>query len=148
FTSYRVALLIAISQSAVVRAEGVKKDPSPTAAPVSYAKQIRPILQAKCQGCHQPAKAEGGYVMTDFGRLLAGGDSGRPAIVPRDPKASHLLELVSSRNGKAKMPRRGNLLSTHEIELLERWIRDGANNDAPALVGRVYDQEHPPAYTR
>ena len=41
---------------------------------MSYYKQIRPIFQAQCQGCHQPAKAGGGFVMTDFKRLLAGGD--------------------------------------------------------------------------
>ena len=30
-----------------------------TAAKVSYDKQVRPILQSHCQGCHQPAKAGG-----------------------------------------------------------------------------------------
>ena len=43
------------------------------AEPVSYYKQIRPVFQANCQGCHQPAKAKGGYVMTTFERLLEGG---------------------------------------------------------------------------
>ena len=33
---------------------------------VSYYKDVRPIFQANCQGCHQPAKSRGGYVMTDF----------------------------------------------------------------------------------
>ena len=45
------------------------------AVKVSYDKQIRPIFQAHCQGCHQPAKAGGGYVMTAFDRLLKGGES-------------------------------------------------------------------------
>ncbi len=44
--------------------------------PVSYYKQIRPIFQAQCQGCHQPAKAKGDYVMTEFARLLTGGENG------------------------------------------------------------------------
>ena len=43
---------------------------------VSFDRQVRPIFQAQCQGCHQPAKAGGGYVMTAFDRLLKGGDSG------------------------------------------------------------------------
>ena len=42
---------------------------------VSYYKQIRPIFQAHCQGCHQPAKSGGDYVMTSFARLLKGGES-------------------------------------------------------------------------
>ncbi len=48
---------------------------------------IRPILQANCQGCHQPAKSKGGYVMTDFKKLLAGGDSAHAAIVPRTSRS-------------------------------------------------------------
>ena len=40
--------------------------------PVSYYRDVRPILQAQCLGCHQPSKAKGGYVMSDFKKLLAG----------------------------------------------------------------------------
>ena len=40
---------------------------------VSYYRDVRPILQAQCLGCHQPSKAKGGYVMSDFKKLLAGG---------------------------------------------------------------------------
>ncbi|HEY4408323.1 MAG TPA: alpha-amylase family glycosyl hydrolase, partial [Acidimicrobiia bacterium] len=46
-----------------------------------YYKQIRPIFQAQCQGCHQPSKAGGGYVMTAFDRLLAGCHRRRLRIV-------------------------------------------------------------------
>ncbi|MFT5408250.1 MAG: mono/diheme cytochrome c family protein, partial [Verrucomicrobiales bacterium] len=43
------------------------------ANPISYYEQIRPVFQANCVGCHQPSKNAGGYVMTDFVRMLAGG---------------------------------------------------------------------------
>src|SRR6516162_3098497 len=70
----------------------VKKSSSPTASAsgpkVSYDKQIRPIFQAQCQGCHQPAKAGGAYVMTAFDRMLKGGDSGEVAIAPGKPGES------------------------------------------------------------
>src|ERR1051325_10089153 len=50
--------------------------PTPNLSPkVSYYREIRPILQANCQGCHQPAKSKGGYIMTDFKRFLTGGDN-------------------------------------------------------------------------
>ena len=39
---------------------------------VSYFREVRPIFQAHCQGCHQPAKASGGYVMTNFDNLARG----------------------------------------------------------------------------
>ena len=56
-----------------------------TAQDVSYDKQVRPIFQARCHGCHQPAKDKGGFEMTNFQRLLAGGKSKDVAIVPGDP---------------------------------------------------------------
>ena len=40
---------------------------------VSYYRDIRPIFQEHCQGCHQPAKRGGEYVMTSFKDLLEGG---------------------------------------------------------------------------
>jgi len=50
--------------------------------PVSYYQDVRPIFQANCQGCHQPAKNKGGYVMTSFQKLLAGGEKDGVAVVP------------------------------------------------------------------
>ena len=58
---------------------------------VSYYKDIRPIFQANCQGCHQPAKAKGDYIMTDFSKLLSGGDSEEPAIIAGQPDQSYLV---------------------------------------------------------
>jgi len=53
--------------------------------PVSFHKEIRPLFQARCNGCHQPAKAKGDYVMTNFASLIKGGESDDPAIVPGKP---------------------------------------------------------------
>src|SRR5437762_14233821 len=74
-------------------------------APVSYWKQVRPIFQASCQGCHQPAKSKGGYVMTDFKRLLAGGDSGDQAILEGKPDQSPLVAAITPKEGEADMPK-------------------------------------------
>ena len=70
-----VALLVA--PMVVFAADEPKKDRAAAGSKtkISYDKQIRPIFQAQCQGCHQPAKAGGGYVMTAFDRLLKGGES-------------------------------------------------------------------------
>src|SRR5262245_1321943 len=53
---------------------------------VSYDKEIRPIFQAQCLGCHQPSKAGGRYVMTSFDLMLKGGESGDQAIMPHRPE--------------------------------------------------------------
>ena len=116
---------------------------------VSYDKQIRPIFQAQCQGCHQPAKAGGGYVMTAFDRLLKGGESDDRAIVPGKPAESHLIEQITpDKDGKAEMPQNKPPLSAGEIELITRWIAQGASDDTPRNAQARYDMDHPPEYTR
>ena len=72
---------------------------------VSYYKEIRPIFQAHCQGCHQPAKANGEYVMTDFAKLVVGGETGEAAIVPGKPDESYLVDLITPVDGAAEMPK-------------------------------------------
>ncbi len=118
------------------------------AKPLSFYKDIRPIFQAHCQGCHQPAKARGEYVMTVFSKLLAGGQSGQPAVVPKQPDKSFLLEQITPHDGKAKMPEGKKPLSDSEIEFVKRWIVEGAVDDTPANATAKFDMEHPPTYSR
>src|SRR5690348_18446408 len=105
-------------------AEKDKDDPN---APVSYFKKIRPILQAQCQGCHQPARAKGGYVMTDFAKLLRGGESaekGELSVVPGNPDKSLLIHDITPVNGEAEMPKKKAPLAEKEIGLIRRWIAE------------------------
>src|SRR5215472_5657819 len=78
-------VLLALLAPSHLRAAETKTTDAKAVPKVSYYRQVRPILQANCQGCHQPAKSKGGYVMTEFKRLLAGGDSEGSAIVPKHP---------------------------------------------------------------
>ncbi|MDB6150326.1 MAG: hypothetical protein JWQ44_1774 [Chthoniobacter sp.] len=145
----RVPLVLLFLVSVVnLRAAEPKRDP---AKPISYYRDIRPIFQAQCQGCHQPAKAKGGYVMTDFAKLLAGGESvdkGEVAIVPRDPDNSLLVQQITPVNGEAEMPVKKPPLPEHEIALVRRWISEGASDDTPANAKQHFDSEHPPIYSR
>src|SRR3954471_23996325 len=115
---------------------------------VSYYQQIRPILQANCQGCHQPAKSKGGYVMTDFKRLLSGGESEGVAIAPGHPDKSAILKMITPQDGEVRMPKGKTPLNEIEIALLTAWIQQGATDDTPADARKHYDAEHPPVYSR
>src|SRR3954468_18103052 len=130
----------------------VKEEPDDASKPVSYFKKIRPIFQAQCQGCHQPSKAKGGYVMTDFSRLLSGGeecakDSVR-AVVPKDPGQSLLLKQITPVNGEAEMPPKKAPLPAADIQLIRRWIAEGATDDTPANARQRIDLDRPPVYHR
>jgi len=132
-------------------AKPVARKPAPFAAPaprISYYRQVRPVFQARCQGCHQPGKPLGGYVMTEFGRLLAGGDTKQAAVVPGKPEASRLLALITPKDGKAAMPQGGAPLSPEQVNLVRQWIAQGATDDSPQAARAVVDMEHPPVYTR
>ena len=114
--------------------------------PVSFYKHIRPIFQAQCNGCHQPAKKKGDYVMTDFAALLKGGEEGH-AVVPGKPEESNLLKLiVPDAEGKVEMPQKAEPLHETQVALIKRWVAEGAKDDTPAAAKAQYDMEHPPVY--
>lgn len=142
--------LLACTVTASLFAAGAPKkeevfDPN---APVSYYKQIRPIFQGQCNGCHQPAKAKGDYIMTEFDRLLKGGEKS-PAIEPGKPDGSYLVEMITpDAKGKAEMPQKADPLHETQIALIKRWIAEGAKDDTPASAKQQYDMEHPPIYAR
>ena len=47
----------------------------------------------------------GGYVMTEFKRLLAGGENEGAAIVPGHAEQSSLLKMVTPKDGEIRMPK-------------------------------------------
>ena len=126
-----------------------KKEEAKADAKISYERQIRPILQARCFGCHQPAKAKGDYVMTSADRMRKGGDSEKASIVPGQPARSNLVTMITpDAKDEAEMPRKGKALAAAEIDLIRRWIAEGAEIDTAESARAKFDMEHPPVYTR
>src|ERR1051325_5837990 len=78
---------------------------SGTNSPVSFYRQVRPILQGKCPGCTQPAKAKADSVLTEYEKLFAAGESGKKPVFPGKPNESFLLAQIVSTNGAAEMPK-------------------------------------------
>ncbi|MCA9039940.1 MAG: hypothetical protein KDA65_06270, partial [Planctomycetaceae bacterium] len=118
--------------------------------PVSFYKQIVPIFQANCYGCHQPAKAQGEYEMTSFANLLKGGATELVAITPGQPDESNLLDLIIPMEGEteAEMPKGKPALSEAEVALIRTWITQGAVDDTPENRLAKFDMDHPPVYSR
>lgn len=146
-------LLAACLAGNLATGQRVVADDAPAGKPaapdaVSFYKQVRPIFQAHCQGCHQPAKAGGDYVMTTFERLIQGGESKEAAIVAKNPDDSYLIEQITPVDGKAAMPFEKAPLTGVEIETVRKWIAQGAVDDTPVTARIRYDQEHPPVYSR
>jgi mono/diheme cytochrome c family protein/DNA-binding beta-propeller fold protein YncE len=116
-------------------------------AKVSYYKEVRPIFQQHCQGCHQPAKPLGGFVMTSHADLFKVGDSEKPGIVAGNTKDSFLIQLLGEVQGRARMPKGKDPLLEPQIQLIKRWVAEGAADDTPPSArAPLVDAEHPPVY--
>ncbi len=93
---------------------------------VDYARHIKPLLARHCLQCHGPQKSEGGLRLDSRQGAFRGGDSTLPVLVPGKPEESELFRRVTSTDEAERMPADGNPLSQEEIELLRRWIKQGA----------------------
>jgi hypothetical protein len=68
-------------------------------------------------------------------------------VVAGKPNDSHLLTLIiPGPNGEAEMPQKRPALHPVQIDLVRRWIAEGATDDTPADAGRRYSAENPPVY--
>jgi mono/diheme cytochrome c family protein len=105
----------------------------PVAAPVDFARDVQPLLAAKCVDCHGPAKQKGGLRL-DRPAALKGGDSGDPLLVPGDPAKSHVLKLVRREDpDEAMPPKAADKLDADQLDVLTRWVAQGGQ--WPPTVG-------------
>jgi len=141
-----LALIAALSSAGAAGGLSPLAAQEATAEPISYFRSVLPILQEHCHGCHQPAKSEGAFVMTEFERLVAGGESGEAAIVPGEPERSRLVAVITPHDGAAEMPPERPPLGDDQRRLIADWIAAGAIDDTPASNKVAYDAEHPPIY--
>ncbi|MEZ6060104.1 MAG: DUF1549 domain-containing protein [Planctomycetaceae bacterium] len=89
--------------------------------------KVLPLLKEKCLGCHggDPDDIQAQFSVVDRQRLLKGGESGEPAVVPGRSGEGSLLPAI--RWETLEMPPKENdRLTPDQIALVERWINAGA----------------------
>ena len=97
---------------------------------VEFNRDIRPILSDKCYTCHGPDKSNRKTNLRFDVEAFAKADlGGRFAIVPGDPAHSEMIRRITAEQKAMRMPPvySGRTLSDREIELIRRWIEQGAN---------------------
>jgi len=94
---------------------------------VQFSRQVLPMLNKECGGCHRGAAAPGGYSLESQERLFAGGRHGR-AVVPGKSGESTLVKYLLGEL-KPQMPP-GKPLPLDTIALVRRWIDEGAKIDS------------------
>ena len=111
---------------------------------VSYFREIRPIIQRSCQGCHQPAMKYGGLDLTRHESFAAGGNKG-PAFKPGAPQESVVIGYLKG-DRQPRMPFGSPALPDDQIELFRRWIAGGAKDDTPPEARESAPLDKPPVY--
>ncbi len=103
--------------------------------PIDFNRDIRPILSNNCFFCHGPDEKErkGGSEGKDGLRLdteqgLSADLGGHAAVIKGNPEGSELIKRVISGDPDLVMPpaKTGKKLTPREIDLLRRWVKDGA----------------------
>lgn len=112
---------------------------------VSYYNDIRPIIQASCQGCHHPGAKMSGLVLTEHAGILQGGQKHGPALQAGDAGQSPILAYLTGKN-EPRMPMGGDPLPDQQIELFRRWIEQGAADDTPEFAKGPEIPTEPPVY--
>jgi pimeloyl-ACP methyl ester carboxylesterase len=93
---------------------------------VDFSRDIQPLLAKRCYSCHGPDTQEGGLRLDDAITATRKLDSGARAIVPSDDAASEILARITSDDPDVRMPPEGSRLTATQVEMLRRWITQGA----------------------
>lgn len=99
---------------------------------VSFHREVLPILRTNCIACHKPGKSKGGLDLTTHAALFQGGDDGQ-VIKSGDPAASRLIETICG--DEPEMPKESEPLLPREIDLMKRWVAQGAIEDVAGDTG-------------
>ncbi len=99
-----------------------------SAAEIEFNRDIRPLLSDRCFACHGPDETHREAEL----RLDIEESAKASAIVVGEPDASELIARITSDAPEQVMPPvdSGKSLSPAEIDLLTRWVAEGATYDA------------------
>ena len=109
--------------------------------PVSFKKDIKPILVANCLECHDGSgegSSASGFSVKTYDSIMKGTKYG-PVITPGNSESSTLYRMIAHKvDAKIQMPPhhdealakgREDALTPRQIEIIQKWIDQGAKNN-------------------
>lgn len=118
---YSLLIFVGVTAHLVASPTGVRGE-----EPISFSRQVKPILAKRCFACHGPDAQEAGLALDAFESATVELDSSLQAIVPHKASSSELIRRITSGDESERMPPDGEALSPEEILVLHRWIEQGA----------------------
>jgi hypothetical protein len=125
FSSFLTVVVLLTCMRDTVAAPPGKQTPA-----VDFNRDIRPILSDKCFRCHGPDGGQRkGDLRLDQRDAAIADRQGYAAIVPGKPDESELYFRITAEDADTRMPPRssGKTLKTQEVDLVKRWIEQGAD---------------------
>ena len=124
----RVALMVAL-----ILAGANSSESSEPSRELSFNRDIRPVLSDKCFQCHGPdAQARKADLRLDQFGDEDGVNGAESILVPGDVDASEIVRRITCDDDDERMPPASatRQLTSHQIELLKRWVSQGANYES------------------
>ena len=106
---------------------------------VDFVREVRPIFEEHCYECHSAKKQKNDYRLDIKAIALTGGEDHAPNIIGGKSAVSPLYRFVSGADEKITMPPKAKL-SSAEIDVLKRWIDEGAVWPEGVDVAKVEDR--------
>ena len=95
---------------------------------INFNRDIRPIFNRSCTGCHGGVKKAGGLSLITKAEAYGKTEHG-VGIVPGKPEESMLYKLITHPDPAKRMPFEKEPLSKQQVALIKKWIEDGAQWD-------------------
>ena len=100
---------------------------------ISYRRQIAPVLQTHCLGCHNRIDAEQGLSLQAADDILRGSEHGM-ILNAEMPDASRLWKVLISKDDDHMPPADQPQLTPEDLKVLQAWLTEGAEFDSRAAV--------------
>ena len=99
---------------------------------ICFERDILPIFTSNCtqSSCHNNTNAADGYILINYNSITSKG------IIKGDAENSKIYKVLIEKELEDRMPLSPNpALSTTQINLIKRWINEGAVNSQNCAIG-------------
>lgn len=137
FSGTLAAIMLSLTVGSSAEGQQIPITEVERATPVSFEKEILPLLRANCLACHSQTEKQGELVLESPQTMRRGGDNG-PALIPGNPDESLLLKLASHADEPVMPPQDNDVaaknLTSAQLGLLKLWISQGAQGTGSTTV--------------
>jgi len=95
--------------------------------PIDFTLQVKPIINKNCITCHGGVRQKSGFSLLFREEALGPTKSGKPAIIPGDADHSEIMRRLTLHDPEERMPYKHDPLSKENIDIIRRWINEGAH---------------------